>query len=70
MLRQVVDSSSLLSIGYDRAERALEVEFRSGSVYRYDQVPSELVSELLRSPSKGQFFQERVRDHFPTTRVS
>lgn len=70
MLRQVIDSSSLRSVGYDRVARALEVEFRSGSVYRYDEVPSEVYSELLRSPSKGQFFQERVRDRFPTTRVS
>ncbi|HEX2875039.1 MAG TPA: KTSC domain-containing protein [Polyangiaceae bacterium] len=58
------------SIGYDRATRTLEVEFKNGGVYLYDDVPPELWSELRRAASKGQFFQERVRDQFPTTRLS
>jgi len=69
MLRQVVDSSSLRSIGYDRSTSALEVEFLNGTVYRYDDVPTELWAEFRDSASKGQFFQQRVRDRFPTTRI-
>lgn len=70
VLRQVVESSSLRSIGYDRANRTLEVEFKNGGVYLYEDVPLELWSELRLAESKGQFFQERVRDRFPTTRLS
>lgn len=69
MLRVVVDSSSLRSIGYDRSACALEVEFLSGAVYRYADVPPELWTEFSSSNSKGQFFQERVRDRFPTARL-
>jgi len=69
VLREVVESSSLKSIGYDRKTRTLEVEFASGGIYRYDDVPTELWSELRHSPSKGKFFQERIRDQFPTARV-
>jgi hypothetical protein len=69
MLRQVVDSSSLRSIGYDRSTSALEVEFLNGAVYRYEDVPPELWTEFRSSGSKGQFFQQRVRDRFPTTRI-
>jgi KTSC domain len=69
VLRQVVESSSLRSLGYDRATRTLEVEFKHGGVYRYEEVPPELWSELRLAESKGQFFQERVRDHFATTRL-
>jgi hypothetical protein len=69
VLREVVESSSLRSIGYDRKTRILEVEFASGGIYRYDDVPAELWSELRQSPSKGKFFQECIRDRFPTARV-
>ncbi len=69
MLREVVDSSSLRSIGYDRTGRTLEIEFRGGGVYQYDDVPDTVWSELRRSASKGKFFQEHVREHFAVTRV-
>lgn len=70
MLREVVSSSSLRSIGYDARTRTLEVEFSSGSVYRYTPVPSEMWAALRRSESKGKYFQDFVRDHFETERVS
>lgn len=69
VLRQVVESSSLKSIGYDRNTRTLEVEFASGGVYRYDDVPTELWTELRQSTSKGKFFHDRIRDRYPTARV-
>ncbi|HKY34711.1 MAG TPA: KTSC domain-containing protein [Polyangiaceae bacterium] len=69
MLRQVVDSQSLRSIGYDKRTRTLEVEFKSGSLYRYANVPLAVWSDLLQAQSKGRFFQQHVRDHFPTTRL-
>ena len=70
MLRQVVESSSLRSIGYDRATATLEVEFSSGGVYRYADVPPELWSAFRHADSKGRFFQDHVRDRFTTARVS
>lgn len=69
MLRQVVHSESLRSIGYDKRSRTLEIEFHGGAVYSYERVPIELWTELLRAESKGKFFQHRVRDRFPTTRL-
>jgi len=70
VLRVVVDSSSLRSIGYDAAALTLEVEFRNGSVYRYANVPSELWGRFRRAESVGKFFQDHVRDQFETTRVA
>lgn len=70
MLREVVESSSLRSIGYDSRTQTLEVEFHSGGVYRYSPVPEEVWTAFRRAPSKGQYFQAFVRDHFATARVS
>ena len=64
MLRGVVTSSSLLSVGYDGESETLEVEFRNGHVYRYDGVPRELYDGLRTSQSKGAYFNERIRDAF------
>jgi hypothetical protein len=69
VLRQLVHSSGLRSIGYDRSTHTLEVEFRSGGVYQYNDVPAAIWSELKRSESKGKFFLEHVRDHFAATRL-
>lgn len=69
MLREVVTSSSLRSIGYDARTRTLEVEFASGSVYRYAPVPGEVWAAFRRADSKGKYFQDFVRDNFETERV-
>jgi hypothetical protein len=69
VLREVVESSSLKSIGYDRRTQTVEVEFANGSVYRYEDVPLALWTEFRHSASKGKFLQEKIRDRFPTTRV-
>jgi len=70
VLREVVESSSLRSIGYDRSTATLEVEFHGGRTYRYTDVPLELWLGLKRAPSKGHFFQNFVRDRFEATRVA
>jgi len=69
VLRTVVDSSSLRSLGYDAASLVLEVEFRNGSVYRYANVPTELWARFRHAESMGKFFQDHVRDQFETTRI-
>lgn len=70
MLRQVVDSSSLRSIGYDAATQTLEVEFEKGAVYSYAGVPHEIWLALKRAESKGRFFQAYVRDRYRTSRIA
>jgi KTSC domain-containing protein len=69
LLRQVVDSSSLRSIGYDGPTQTLEIQF-DGSVYRYLGVPSEVWLGLKQAKSKGKFFQTHVRDRYRTSRIS
>jgi hypothetical protein len=44
------------------------VEFRSGAVYDYLEVPPKVWEALLKAPSKGRFVSRRVRDRFPFVR--
>jgi hypothetical protein len=62
-----VASSSLAEVGHDND--TLYVVFVSGLVYRYFMVPQRVYEALLAAPSHGQYFNELVRDHFPSERL-
>jgi hypothetical protein len=60
MVRVPVISSNIRSIGWvDPA--TLEVEFLSGSIYRYYYVPLDVYVAMLEAPSKGKFFWQHIR---------
>jgi hypothetical protein len=67
--RQPVDSSSLASVGYDAATRTLEVEFRSGWIYRYHEVGADMFERLMKAESKGRFMNAYIRSAYRFTRV-
>ena len=70
MRRQPVESSSLQSVGYDAASQVLEVQFRTGRVYRYFGVPPDVYNSLLQASSRGAFFNANIRDQYPFERVA
>ncbi|MGY4516149.1 KTSC domain-containing protein [Lysobacter sp. HA18] len=64
MERIPLDSEALSSVGYDPARQVLEIEFASGSVYQYFDVPEQEVLRMMRAGSRGHYFSERVRDRY------
>lgn len=67
--RKPVQSSDLASVGYDAKQRVLEIEFRSGGIYRYLEVPAAIHEQLLAAESKGRFFARHIRDQFRCERA-
>lgn len=67
--RQAVDSTNLASAGYDRDARVLEIEFRSGVIYRYLAVQPEVFENLMSAASKGRFFVREIRGKYQFQRV-
>ncbi len=61
MERIHVSSSNLVSVGYDAESRVLEIEFTSGAVYQYFDVPPHLYSGLISATSHGQYFSAYIR---------
>jgi hypothetical protein len=61
MRRTPVSSSNLASVGYDPGEHILEVEFLSGSVYQYFNVPEQVYRGLMSASSHGSYFGEYIR---------
>lgn len=62
MKRRPVSSSCLRSVGYDLADRTLEVEFVDGRVYRYFSVPKSRYAGLMDAPSHGRYFLEHIKE--------
>ncbi|HEX5719369.1 MAG TPA: KTSC domain-containing protein [Thermoanaerobaculia bacterium] len=69
MRRRLVSSSAISSVGYDRKAKTLELEFSSGGVYDYYEVPPEVYAELMSAESKGRFISERIRGQYQSERV-
>ena len=64
MTRTPVASSQLSSVGYDQDTRKLEIQFKNGSIYEYDDVPPETHKELMSSRSTGEYFNKNIKWNF------
>ncbi len=70
MKRVAVSSRSLRELGYDPDTQVLEVLFHNGSLYRYEQVPPEVVQALLEADSLGRHFNQVFKpQHYRYQRV-
>lgn len=69
MFRQVVESQIVQSVGYDNANAMLEVEFRNGWIYEYDDVPEQIFVSLMSAESHGKYLKRNIVDRFETRRT-
>jgi hypothetical protein len=69
MRRQAVESTTMRSIGYDDRKQVLEVEFQSGRIYQYLEIPPAIYKELVDAESKGRYFNSEIRDSYEFVRV-
>jgi hypothetical protein len=68
--RTIVASTSIASVGYDPVAGVLEVEFRSGAIYRYLAVPMHIHRELMSAESKGRYFSQQIRGRYRFQRIT
>lgn len=64
MQTESVTSSHLKRVAYDRRERVLYIEFRSGPVYAWQDVPQGVFEQLLDASSKGRFLYDVIRPEY------
>jgi len=69
MPRADLNSTLLHAVTYQDQCAVLELEFRSGAVYRYFGIPQQTFEELLRAESKGGYFNSRIRNRFAYAKV-
>ena len=57
-----VESSMMTGVDYDDETCELDILFFSGKTYRYFDVPADIYARLLDAESKGEFFNEEIKD--------
>lgn len=62
-------STNLVSVGFDLKTLTLEVEFSTGAIYQYYNVPEHIHRELMQAGSKGKFLHQHIRNVYPYSRV-
>jgi lysyl-tRNA synthetase class 2 len=67
-------SSTIHKVSYDEQGKVLEIEFRSGHVYRYYDVPARMwkIFQLYVEceGSAGSFFNEYIKTQFTSEKLS
>ena len=61
MERQEVESSVIGAVGHSRV---LEIQFESGRIYQYFNVPEDVFDEMLKAESKGKYFNSNIRGKY------
>lgn len=69
MNRIGVQSANIRSVGYDAGAGILEVEFTSGRIYQYFDVPQREYEGLMDAGSKGRYFNQNIKDCYPYGQV-
>jgi lysyl-tRNA synthetase class 2 len=54
---------------YEPDTRELTVTFVTGRVYLYKDVPADMYAEFCDAPSRGAFFNQHIRDVYPTIEI-
>ena len=57
-------STAIRRIAYRHDPGALDIEFITGRVYRYFEVPEQVAGGFRRVRSKGGYFNRALRDRF------
>ena len=63
------ESTVIKDSGYAQLSNTLEIEFQSGAIYQYFDVPMHVYEELRAASSQGQYFNANVRNVYSYRRV-
>ena len=62
MERNRVNSSTISSIGYDQSSNILEIEFKTGNIYQYINIPYQTYLGLLQASSHGKYSDKYIKN--------
>lgn len=67
MLRTKVESSNIASVGYK--DGTLSIEFNSGAIYQYENVPIRVYDVMMKADSVGKYFNAHIKSKYNYRRV-
>jgi hypothetical protein len=69
MERKRINSSRIRSAGYDPKAQVLEIEFSDGKIVSYRGVSPEVHRQFANAPSPVSFYEDKIAENYPETRV-
>ena len=69
MVNQMVLSSEIEWIGYEHKNHMLQVEFITGGIYQYENVPAQVYEDFLSTDSHGRFFESKIKGAYPYRKI-
>jgi hypothetical protein len=69
MEREYVESSMIRSYGFDSSSSILEIEFNSGAIWQYFDVPESSYYEMKSAGSCGKFFHANIKGQYADSLV-
>lgn len=64
MQMQPVISTAIRSIGYDKMNQRLRIQFAQGHSYDFCRVPEHIYNGLMSAHSKGRYYDQYIRDRY------
>ncbi|MBU0579637.1 MAG: KTSC domain-containing protein [Candidatus Margulisbacteria bacterium] len=64
-----VSSSNLSAVGYDEDSALLQIEFKSGVVYEYYDVPKYEYEGLMAADSLGKYADQNIYKHYRQSKI-
>src|SRR5574338_19586 len=69
MQRIPVESSDIVSIGYDPKAQVLEIEFKEDRIYQYFDVEQRIYDLFMATDSFGEYFYAHINKHYRYKRI-
>ena len=69
MERKRVNSSKIRGVGYESKSQLMEIEFSDGKIVQYRGVSQEVHRQFMAAPSPTSFFEDKIDESFPSTRL-
>jgi hypothetical protein len=65
----LLKSTVLRAVRYSQDQQLLDLEFRSGAIYRYFHFPPNLCGDFLAADSHGEYFNQHILNRFPVEQL-
>ena len=69
MHRTAIAANGISQVGYEDGSEILEIEFTSGSVFQFFNVPSKTFHQLMDAQFKEFYYQNNIHERFPYKRI-
>jgi len=69
MNRTAITANGIAQVGYEQGSEILEIEFTSGKVFQFFNVPEKMFNQFMNTPQKEFYYERNIYERFPYKRV-